>query len=159
MSQSLMMLASAAAQIAADAQGQVVVASRPGLLDAINPIFLLLWAGALCVVTAVIHSVLGEQKLLRPQFAAPTGVMESPLARQVTRFSWHWMSVLWLVVGALLAATAYGHVAATWLVLVVGVVHVIAGIADAALTRGRHIGAPLIFLIGALSLSSIYLSL
>jgi hypothetical protein len=148
----LMMLAAAAAEAPA-------VEAPSALLEYVSPVFLLLWAGALCAITAVIHSVLGEQKLLRPQFAAPTGVMESPLARQVTRVAWHWMSVLWLLVGALLAAAAYGDVTAQWLVIAVGAVHVIAGLADAAITKGRHIGWPLITLIGALTLFSAYLTL
>ncbi len=148
----LMMLAAAAAEAP-------VTEAAPAILQYVSPVFLLLWAGALCAVTAVIHSVLGEQKLLRPQFAAPSGVMESPLARQVTRIAWHWMSVLWLLVGALLAAAAYGDVAASWLVIAVGAVHVFAGLADAAITKGRHIGWPLITLIGALTLFSAYLTL
>lgn len=161
MSGTLFVLAAAAAQIAADAQAQaeVVVAPSPGLFDWVSPVFLLLWAGALCAVTAMIHSVLGEQRLLRPQFAAPSGVMESPLARAVTRVAWHWMSALWVLVGAVLAAAAYGDVSAPWLVIAIGAVHVVAGLADAIVTKGRHIGWPLIFLIGVLTLASAYLTL
>jgi hypothetical protein len=152
----LMMLAAAAAQAAA--QAPVAEATSP-LLAYVSPVFLLLWAAALCLVAAVIHSVLGEQKLLRPQLAAPTGVMENPLARQVTRLAWHWTSALWLLVGGLLAAAAYGDITASWLVIAVGAVHLIAGIADAVITKGRHIGWPLIVLIGALTLFSAYLTL
>ena len=123
-----------------------------------NPVFFLLMAAALCAITAVIHSVLGEQKLLRPMLADRAGLMGEPLARNVTRFAWHWTSVLWVLVGALLAAAAYGMVSAPWLVLAVGVVHIVAGIADAILTRGRHIGWPLITIIGALTLLALYLT-
>jgi len=59
----------------------------------------------------------------------------------------------------LLAAAAYGDIAASWLVIAVGAVHLIAGIADAVITKGRHIGWPLIVLIGALTLLSAYLTL
>jgi len=152
MSNLVMMLAAAAAEAP-------VVEAGPSVLDKISPVFLLLWAGALCAVCAAIHSVLGEQKLLRPQLAAPTGVMENPLARQVTRIARHWTSALWLLVGALLAAAAYGDITAPWLVIAVGAVHVVAGLADAIITRGRHIGWPLIVLIGALTLFSAYLTL
>ena len=154
----LMMLAAAAA--AAQGATAAPVAEAPSaLLAYVSPVFLLLWAAALCGVAAVIHSVIGEQKLVRPQLSAPTGVMENPLARQVTRLAWHWTSALWLLVGALLAAAAYGDIAASWLVIAVGAVHLIAGIADVVITKGRHIGWPLIVLIGALTLFSAYLTL
>ena len=85
MSTTVMMLAAAAAEAAA--QAPAVEAPSP-LLAYVSPVFLLLWAAALCAICAGIHSVLGEQKLLRPQLAAPTGVLENPLARQVTRLAW-----------------------------------------------------------------------
>jgi len=155
MSTTVMMLAAAAAEAAA--QAPAVEAPSP-LLAYVSPVFLLLWAAALCAICAGIHSVLGEQKLLRPQLAAPTGVLENPLARQVTRLAWHWTSALWLLAGALLVAAAYGDIGATWLVIAVGAVHLIAGIADAIMTKGRHIGWPLITLIGAFTLLSVYLT-
>jgi len=156
MSNTMLLLTAAAAD--APVVAAVPGALASGVLANVSPVFLLLWAGALCAVTAILHSVLGEQKLIRPQLAAPAGVMESPLARQVTRFAWHWTSLLWLLVGALLAAAAYGSVTAPWLLLAVGGVHVVAGLADAALSRGRHIGWPLITLIGVLTLFSVYLT-
>lgn len=161
MSNSLMILAAAAAQVAANATAEapVVVAPSAGLLEWISPVFLLLWAAALCAITAVIHSVLGEQRLIRPMLAERAGIFDSSLARQVSRFAWHWTSVLWLLVGAALAAAAYGDITNSWLVIAIGVAHVLAGLADAALTRGQHIGWPLITLIGALTLWASYLNL
>lgn len=138
----LMMLAAAAAP--------VVDAPLP-LLQHVSPVFLLLWAAALCAVTAVIHSVLGERKLIRPLVTTSVGTL--------IRFAWHWTSVLWLLVAALLAAAAYGDVTVPWLIFAVGAVHLVAGAADAIFTRGRHIGWPLITLIGALTLFSAYLTL
>ena len=151
MSMSVNLLAAAAtAAPAADA--------APGWLAAISPVFLLLWAAALCAVTAVIHSVLGEQRLLRPLLGDGSGIMENPLARAVTRFAWHWTSLLWLLVAAVLVLTAYERIAVPMLVVAIGAVHLAAGLADAILTRGRHIGWPLITLIGALALASYYLT-
>ena len=65
----------------------------------------------LCVVVllllAVLHSLLGERKLLRPLFAAglPQGAL--PLGRAFTertlRFTWHLLSVAWVSLAALVA--------------------------------------------------------
>ncbi len=151
MSSTVQMLAAVAAETA-DAGG---IASA---LSFIDPVFLLLWAAALCGITAVVHSVLGEMRLIWPMLADKSGLMESPLARNLTRFAWHWTSLLWLLVGALLYAAAYGDILAPWLGIAVGAVHVVAGIADGALTRGRHIGWPLITLIGVFTLLSVYLT-
>lgn len=125
-------------------------------MEYVNPVFLLLWAAVLCAITALVHSVLGEMKIVRPLLTAGGGVMDSPLARQVTRFAWHWMSVLWLIVAAVLAVTAYGLDLPLWLMVFIGLAHLAFGLIDAAVTRGRHIGWPLITLIGALVLLSAY---
>ncbi len=121
------------------------------------PDALLLLAALLCVVTAVIHSVAGEKRLIAPMLADRSGVLASPLARQVIRFAWHWTTALWVTVGALLVAQVRGDIDLPWLILLVGAVHLSAGIADAFMTRGRHIGWPFITAIGALALTSIFL--
>jgi len=121
-------------------------------MEYVNPTFVLLMAAALCAITALAHSALGEQRLLRPLLASNTGVMENPLARNVTRFAWHWTTLLWLLVAAVLALSAYGDIDAPWLVFAIGAAHFVMGVADAILTRGRHIGWPLITIIGGLTL-------
>ncbi|QZH74862.1 MAG: hypothetical protein JY451_14620 [Erythrobacter sp.] len=125
-------------------------------MEYVNPVFVLLMAAALCAITALVHSVLGEQRLLRPLLATNTGVMESPLARNVTRFAWHWTTVLWLLVAAVLALSAYGDIDAPWLVFAIGTAHLVFGVADAILTRGKHIGWPLMTIIGGLTLLAFY---
>ncbi|WAT18254.1 hypothetical protein OZN62_01380 [Aurantiacibacter sp. MUD11] len=125
-------------------------------MEYLNPTFMLLMAAALAAITAGLHSVLGEQRLLAPLLASDAPPMQSEFARNVTRFAWHWTSVLWLCVGAVLALTAYGEIDAPWLVFGIGAVHFIMGVADAILTRGQHIGWPLITLIGGLTLLAFY---
>ena len=120
-------------------------------MEYVNPTFLLLWAAALCAITAAIHSVLGEQKLVGPLLASDAAIMQSGYAGQLTRFACHWTTLLWLCVAAVLAFAAYGNVDAPYLVLGIGIIHVGAGLADAVLTRGRHIGWPLITVIGVLT--------
>ncbi len=88
--------------------------------------------------------------------ASGAGLLESPLARAVTRFAWHWTSLLWLIVAAVLALSAYGDIDAPYLLLGIGTVHLAAGIADAIVSRGQHVGWPLITIIGGLVLLAYY---
>ncbi len=127
-------------------------------MDYLNPTFMLLMAAALCAITALIHSVLGEQKLLAPLFASDAPIMQSPHARNLTRFAWHWTTLLWFSVAAVLVLSAYGDVDAPWLILGIGAIHLVAGVADAIMTKGQHIGWPLITLIGALTLLAYYIT-
>lgn len=120
------------------------------------PTFMLLMASALCVITALVHSVLGEQRLIAPILASETPIMQSALARNVTRFAWHWTSALWLLVAIALALSAYDKIASTYLLVAIGAAHVVMGLADAILTRAQHVGWPLITLIGVLTLLSVY---
>ena len=117
-----------------------------------TPEFFLMMAAALCVITAAAHSVLGEQRLLAPLFAVDSPITRSGFARRVLRFAWHWTSALWVLVAAVLAMTAHGLIDAPLLIAAIGAVHLFAGIADGILTRGRHIGWPLITIIGVLAL-------
>ena len=127
-------------------------------MEYLNPVFMLLMAAALCIITALIHSVLGEQRLIGPMLASKKPLMESALARNITRFAWHWTTLLWICVAATLAYTAYGNVDAPWLIFCIGTVHLVAGVADAIMTRGQHIGWPLITLIGVLTLLAFYVT-
>jgi hypothetical protein len=116
------------------------------------PSLLLLAAGALCVLTALIHSLLGEARLVGPLVRSRSGVMGRPLARQVTRLAWHWTSMLWLIVAAVLIAAGLGEPVAPWLLACIGGTHLAMGLFDAVITRGRHVAWPLITLIGGLTL-------
>ena len=113
---------------------------------------LLLAAGAVCVLTALVHSLLGEARLIGPMVRGRQGVMGRPLARQVVRFAWHWTSLLWLMVAAVLVSAGLGHPVDIWLLRAIGAVHLAMGLLDAVVTRGKHIGWPLIVLIGGLTL-------
>jgi len=124
-----------------------------------RPEFLLLMAAALCVITAAAHSVLGAQRLLAPLFAVDSPITRSVFARRVLRFAWHWTSAVWVLVAAVLALSAHGYIDAPLLIAAIGAVHLIAGIADGILTRGQHIGWPLITIIGVLALLAAYPSL
>lgn len=113
---------------------------------------LLVAAGAVCVLTGLVHSLFGEQRLIRPQLANRAGVMARPLARQVTRFAWHWATVLWFLVALALILAGLGEPTSRLLLWSIAGAHLVAGLGDAILTRGRHIGWPLITLVGVLTL-------
>ena len=111
---------------------------------------LFLTAAALCIITAFIHSYFGEQRLLSPLIGSNHGVMSADLAKQVVRFAWHWTSLLWILVALYLISAALSDNHSHWLVLLVGVVHLVAGCIDGIITKGKHIGWPPITLIGVL---------
>ncbi|MXO71685.1 hypothetical protein [Alteraurantiacibacter buctensis] len=115
----------------------------------------LLLAAALCVVTASIHSVLGEIRLIGPVIHSQARIMREPLARQVLRFAWHWTSVLWLVIAGVLVSAGTGSFVDRTILLAIATAHILGGLADAAITRGKHIGWPFILSIGALTLFAV----
>jgi hypothetical protein len=113
---------------------------------------LFLAAGVACIASALMHSLLGEAWLIGPLVRSRSGAMGRPTARQVTRLAWHWTSVLWLMVAGVLVSAGLGHPVDTWLLACIGGVHLVLGLFDAIVTRGRHLGWPLLILIGGLTL-------
>ena len=109
-------------------------------------------AGVACVVSALMHSLLGEAWLIGPLVRSKSGSMGRPITRQVARLAWHWTSVLWLMVGGVLVSAGLGHAIDTWLLACIGGAHLVLGLFDAIVTRGRHLGWPLLILIGGLTL-------
>ena len=115
----------------------------------------LLLAAFLCVVTAGIHSLLGEQRLIGPLLDSQSRIMREPLARSVLRFAWHWTSALWLLVAMVLVSAATGSFVDRTILLAIALAHIVCGLLDAAITRGKHIGWPFILSIGALTLFAV----
>ncbi len=91
---------------------------------------------AVLVVLAVLHSALGERRLLRPLFAAALPREAFPLGRafaeRTLRFAWHLLSVAWL-------AIAWIALRADEAVLpVVGIMLLVSGALALVASRGRH---------------------
>ena len=63
-------------------------------------------AALLIVVTMVLHSVLGQKRLIRPLLAQDAGIMRRPLARFIVPFAWHLTSLIGLVLASILLAWA-----------------------------------------------------
>lgn len=104
-----------------------------------------LWVSAiLMTATAMIHSILGERRLIGPILALNTGIVAAPLSGQVLRYAWHVTSVLMLTNAALVVWPG----APKQLIGLVGAVWLSAGLLDAVLTRGKHVGWPFLALAG-----------
>lgn len=118
------------------------------------PLFL---SAALVTVTCLVHSVLGERKLIGPLLQMRNGVLQRDLARQVLRFAWHFMSVLGLIVALVLFSGARDPSDFDPMpVLVIGLLLTGSGLADAIYTKGRHVGWPLIVASGLAALAALY---
>ena len=100
-----------------------------------------LWlSAAFMALTALAHSVLGERRLIAPILSLDAGVLKNALARQVLRGAWHLTSILMILNGAALTITGMPR----QFVLLTGVVWLAVGLFDAAYTKGKHIGWPLL---------------
>jgi hypothetical protein len=116
----------------------------------------LISAAIVTVLTAFTHSYFGEKRLIAPLVASNDGVMSRLLAKQVIRFAWHLTSLLWIGQALLLlrAASNPEYFDQT-LIAGIGLLYVGVGLFDAAVTRGKHIGWPLLTAIGVLALLSL----
>lgn len=110
----------------------------------------------LLVICGLLHSIGGEVWLLRPLFhRRGNRVLESVLARQVLRFAWHLTSLCWVLIAALLAVLHQSGAAAADLgFLLTGGLFLTVGLFDLVVTRGRHIGWPVLCLIGVFALGA-----
>ena len=104
-------------------------------------------SAAAMVVTALAHSFVGEMRLISPLLARKIDLLSGYRANLV-RFAWHFTSLL-MIVTALVVGWP-GTPAP--LVKIVGVTWLIAGVLDAILTSGKHIGWPLLSAAGMLAL-------
>lgn len=110
----------------------------------------------LMIATVLLHSLLGELRLIAPLMRAREGVLASPRARFLIRFSWHLVSFIALALGLVLLALVYRPEIALKVALgLAGVVFLLAGIIDGVVTRGTHIGWPFLTAIGVVLLAAL----
>jgi uncharacterized membrane protein HdeD (DUF308 family) len=101
-------------------------------------------AAALMSLTAVVHSVLGEVRLIRPLMKQRDGMLQHDLARRLLRGSWHFLGILMVGCGIVIAFPQTPDM----IVMLIGVTWLAAGIVDVIYTRGKHVGWPLLVLAG-----------
>jgi len=104
----------------------------------------LILSAAAMAVTAVIHSVAGEKRLIGPALANRSGIFANPQSRGVLRGAWHLTSLFMLLTAAVMVwpATDAGLKALTagvWLAI---------GLYSLISTRGRHVGWPTLTIAG-----------
>ena len=97
--------------------------------------------------TGLAHSFVGERRLIGPLLALNLDLLSGYRANLV-RFAWHFTSLL-MIVTALLVAWPGTPVE---LIKITGAMWLIAGVGDAILTRGKHVGWPLLSAAGLLAL-------
>ena len=108
---------------------------------------------ALLIATSLVHSIVGERRLITPLLAERQGVLQHAQARFLIRMVWHFMSVLFCIIAVAIAAGFNApEASAKALLQATGVGIGGAGLFDAIATRGKHIGWPLLVLIGVFAL-------
>ncbi len=118
--------------------------------------WLLYTAAALLIVTGVVHSLLGERRLIAPLLSRREGILASELARFLLRFAWHLTSMTWAVLALILIQLVHDAVTARWWAAAsTGAVFTGAGLFDLAYSRARHVGWPLLTGIGIAALLSL----
>jgi hypothetical protein len=97
---------------------------------------LLQCSGAVAILVALIHGVLGETRV----FARAT--IEPPRIRTLIRLVWQAGTVAWIGGGVLLIAAPWmaSEPARHWIVATTAVVFAFAAAANAWALRGRHVG-------------------
>jgi len=116
----------------------------------------LLIAALLTIIIGVVHSWLGEVRLIGPLLAPDKrrGMLaKSTFARQTLRFAWHLTTIAWwgfaaVLVGFALSVPAYS----THMVLgVIAVTFLMTGLITLVTSRGRHLAWPVFLSIAVLS--------
>lgn len=107
----------------------------------------------LLVLTGIVHSLLGEWRLITPLLRARRGILASDQARFLLRLTWHGFSVLMVLLALILLAMVWRPEAVLQVTLgATGAAFLTFGLVDVVATRGRHIGWPLLTAIGAVAL-------
>jgi len=118
--------------------------------------WLLYIAAALLLFTAVVHSLLGERRLIGPLLSRREGILASELARVLIRLAWHLTSATWAVLAVILIQLAHDPIGARrWAAASTGVAFTCAGVLDIVYSRRRHVGWPLLTAIGVAALLSL----
>lgn len=107
-------------------------------------------AGAIAGLTAIFHAVLGETRIFAKARIEPGWI------RLMLRLIWQCGALAWLALAALLvAAPGFDGNARGWIVAAAAANFLVAAIANAWATRGRHVGWMLMATASALALASL----
>lgn len=121
----------------------------------------MIYAAAIFVtITAGAHSILGERRLIGPLLSisqSETGILRNVLARRILRYAWHATSLTWIAVAAILiiAGTLPPLPQGRLIVFVIGASFLVMALISFAISRGRHIGWPLLAAAGIAALGAL----
>jgi hypothetical protein len=104
-------------------------------------------SAAVMALTAIAHSIVGEKRLIGPLLALNIDLL-SGYRSNLVRFAWHFTSLLMIVTALLVVWPG----SPALLIQITGAMWLIAGVGDAILTRGKHVGWPLLSTAGLLAL-------
>jgi hypothetical protein len=100
----------------------------------------------------------GQASARRTPFLTPRNrgprILKSRLARAIVRFAWHFTSISWLAVAAVFAIVAglAAPVQNQAIVIVFGGTFLLMAVISVTISRGRHIGWPMLAAIGLTAL-------
>jgi hypothetical protein len=119
-------------------------------------------AAAFAVITGVAHSFLGERRIIGPLLESPSpapAILKNEMARRVLRFAWHITTLSWIAQAIILAIVLMlpQEALARSIVLVIGVSFLMMALASIFISRGRHVGWPLLAATAASSLVALLL--
>lgn len=114
----------------------------------------LVLAAGLTVVIGIVHSWLGERRLIGPLLAIEPrpSILKSGFFRNVLRFAWHITTLAWIGMAGAMAALALAPLDRTGriAVAVLGATFLVHSLLILGMSRGRHLAWPVFLLIAAL---------
>jgi len=118
-------------------------------------------AAVLTVLVGVVHSWLGEIRLISPLVDGPNRAQlleHSHFARKLVRFAWHITTLAWLGIAAILAILATGPLGGNdrFILMAIAATFMISGMISFIISRGRHVGWPLFLAISAATLAPLF---
>ncbi len=123
----------------------------------------LMFAAALTIIVGIVHSWLGERRLITPLLAPGhrhSLLASSAYARHVLRGAWHFTTLILWGIAAILVILALSPLAAParTIVATISILFAISGVFSLTLSRGRHVAWPLFFAISASSAAPLFLA-
>jgi len=113
-------------------------------------------AAVLTVAVSLVHSWLGERRLIGPLLAVEPrpAALKGGFPRNVLRFAWHITSLAWIGMAGMMVALAQGPLNGPGRLasLAVGVTFLVHAALVLGMSRGRHLAWPVFLVIGLLCL-------
>jgi|SRR3954447_7797554 hypothetical protein len=113
----------------------------------------LIAAGVIAIFIAIVHSVLGEQRIVQPLLRSDAFAQYRSrewFVRRTFQLAWHLTSLLMVGFGALLIYYSKAQPDVTVLEIISGV-FILSAVLTAGATKGKHLAWPLFLAVGVLA--------